>query len=241
MNARLFDRLAALASMLILVGLGLSSYFLAQQAERMLRVPPSGPPKHEPDYFVERLKVLKVDDAGNPSLRIEARRMRHFPDDDTIEFDTPRIVTLAPDRPEIRVSAQRGVGPDDGSSVDLVGDVSIRRESRAAGAPAADTPDAARARALTATTDRATVLLEERVVVTDRPVDIEIGNDRLAGTGMRLESESRRLQLESAVRGTIAPRPAPAATGASGPTGAPGAPAAAPTRSALPAPADRRR
>lgn len=205
MNARLFDRLAAIASMLILVGLGLSSYFLAQQAERMLRAPPSGPPRHEPDYFVDRLKVLKVDEQGAPSLRIEAHRMRHFPDDDSIEFDSPRIVTLAPDRPEIRVQAQRGVGPDDGSRIELTGDVKIRRVARA-GDDATQTP---RSRDLMASTTRATVQLDERIVTTDQPVEIEIGADRLTGTGMRLESEARRLLIESAVRGTIAPRPEP--------------------------------
>ncbi len=211
MNARLFDRLAAVVSMLILVGLGLSSYFLAQQAERMLRNPAAGPPAHEPDYFVERLKVLKVDERGAPSLRIEAQRMRHFPDDRTIEFETPRIVTLGSDRPEIRVSAARGIGPDDGSKVELIGDVTIRREGgirRDDGVAGAAPSTASRARTLNASTDRATVLLEERVVTTDRPVEIEIGPDRLAGTGMRLESESRRLEIDAAVRGTIAPRPA---------------------------------
>lgn len=207
MNARLFDRLAAVASMLILVGLGLSSYFLAQQAERILRAPASGPMTHEPDYFVDRLKVLKVDEQGAPSLRIEAQRMRHFPDDRTVEFESPRIVTLASDRPEIRVQASRGIGPDDGSKVELIGAVEIRREAQARDSltsPAA----APRSRALTATTTRATVLLDERIVTSGEPVEIEIGADRLSGTGMRLESESRRLEVESAVRATIAPRAA---------------------------------
>ena len=191
--------------MLILVGLGLSSYFLAKQAERMASRPADRTVAHEPDYFVDRIKVLKVDESGAPSLRIEARRMRHFPDDKTFEFDAPRVVTLAPDRPEVTVSALRGVGPDDGSTVELIGEVRIERKAE----PPSGTGPGARpaTRPLSATTNRATVLLEQRVVTTDQAVDIDIGGDRLAGTGMRLDSDARRLEIDSAVRGTVMPRP----------------------------------
>ena len=65
MSPRLFDRLAAAASILILVGLGMLSYFLAQQAERLAR--PSTPRAltHEPDYFVDSLRLLKANAAGD--------------------------------------------------------------------------------------------------------------------------------------------------------------------------------
>jgi LPS export ABC transporter protein LptC len=62
-------------------------------------------------------------------------------------------------------------------------------------------------------TQAATVLLEDKVVVTDRPVRIEMGPNTLTGVGMRMDSQSRQLQVDSRVRGHIAPR-----------DGAPGAP-----------------
>lgn len=194
MSARLFDRLAAAASLLILVGLGMLSYFLAQQAERLAR--PSAPraAAHEPDYFVDRLRLLKANAAGDPAVRIEAVRMRHFPDDLTIEFDEPRIVTLADDRPAIRVTAERGKSPDTGEKTDLFGNVRVVRDADGKNPP------------LLVLTEQATVLLEEKIVLTDQPVDIHMGPNRLAGVGMRLDSESRQLQVDSQVRGQIAPR-----------------------------------
>src|SRR5690606_33237815 len=93
-NPRLFDRLAAAASVLILVGLGMLSYFLAQQAERLARPSVARPVSHEPDYFVEQLRLLKANAAGDPAVRVEALHMRHYPDDRTIEFDQPNLVTL---------------------------------------------------------------------------------------------------------------------------------------------------
>lgn len=194
MNSRLFDRLAAVASMLILVGLALLSYFLAQQAERSMRQPAGGPPRHEPDYFVEQLRVLKVNAAGQPALRVAARRMRHYPDNDTVEFDSPRVMTLADDRPPIEIVADSGIGPDTGEKAELIGNVVIER------AAGKDSPR------LVARTTRATVLLDEKVIVTDQPVDIELGSSRLKGTGMRLDSQSRRLDVDANVRGQLAPR-----------------------------------
>ena len=194
MSARLFDRLAAAASILILVGLGGLSYFLAQQAERLAR--PSMPRAltHEPDYFVDRLRLLKANANGDPAVRIEAVRMRHFPDDLTIEFDAPNVVTLTDNRPAIRVTAREGRSPDTGEKTDLRGDVRIVRDA------IGDTP------ALVVLTEAATVLLEDKVVVTDRPVDIKMGLDTLKGVGMRLDSQTRQLQVDSRVRGHIAPR-----------------------------------
>jgi len=194
LSARLFDRLAAAASILILVGLGMLSYFLAQQAERLARPSTPRAVTHEPDYFVDRLRLLKANAAGDPAVRIEAVRMRHFPDDLTIEFDEPRIVTLADDRPAIRVTADRGKSPDTGEKTDLFGNVRIVRAADGKNPP------------LVAITEQATVLLDEKVVLTDRPVDIQMGPNRLTGVGMQLDSQSRQLQVDSQVRGQIAPR-----------------------------------
>lgn len=194
MSARLFDRLAAAASVLILVGLGMLSYFLAQQAERLAR--PSAPRAvtHEPDYFVDRLRLLKANEAGDPALRIEAVRMRHYPDDLTIEFDEPHVVTLTDNRPAIRVDADRGRSPDTGEKTYLSGNVRIVRDADGNQAP------------LIVLTDAATVLVQEKVVLTDRPVDIRMGPNTLAGVGMRLDSKTRQLQVDSRVKGHIAPR-----------------------------------
>ena len=193
MSARLFDRLAAAASILILVGLGMLSYFLAQQAERLARPNTPRAVSHDPDYYVDRLRLLKANAAGDPAVRIEAVRMRHFPDDMTIEFDAPHIVTLTADRPAIRVDADRGRSPETGEKADLSGNVRIVRDADGTNPP------------LVVLTEAATVLLEEKVVVTDQPVDIRMGPNTLAGTGMRLDSETRQLQVDSRVKGRIEP------------------------------------
>ena len=186
--------MAAAASLVVLIALGLLSYFLAQQAERMAR--PSAPRAvtHEPDYFVDRLRLLKANASGDPAVRIEAVRMRHFPDDLTIEFDHPHIVTLTDDQPAIRITAIEGNAPDTGEKTDLRGDVRIVRDADAHGP------------AVVVLTQAATILLDEKVIVTDQPVEIDMGPNRLTGVGMRMDSQTRRLQVDSRVKGFIAPR-----------------------------------
>lgn len=193
MNPRLFDRVAAGASMLILVALGAISYLLASQADRSTSSGTTGALRHEPDYFVEDLKVLKVNQNGQPSVRLEADRLRHYPDDKTLAFDAPRVLTLDENSPAFEVTADQGVGPDTGAHIDLSGHVVLDREA---------TADSAR---LVARTDEARVYLEEKVIQTDRPVEIELGPHRLEGVGMRLDGQTRQLQVDSRVRGALAP------------------------------------
>lgn len=193
MTPRLFDRMAAGASMLILVALGVVSYLLAIQADRGGRPEPGAALRHEPDYFVERLKVLKVNQAGEPSLRLEAERMRHYPDDKTLVFDRPWVLTLDENEPAFTVTADHGVGPDTGSQIDLSGHVKMVRD---------ETAQSAR---LEARTDQALVHLDDKIVETGRPVEIDLGPNRLDGVGMRLDGQTRQLQLDSRVRGTLAP------------------------------------
>ncbi len=193
MTPRLFDRLAAGASMLILIALGVVSYLLAVQADRGARPATSMALVHEPDYYVQHLKVLKVNQAGEPSLRLVADEMRHYPDDNTLVFVKPRVLTLDENEPAFEVTADEGLGPDDGTTMDLSGHVIMVREA---------TADSAR---LEARTDQAKVFINDKVIETDRPVEIDLGPNRLDGTGMRLDGQTRQLQVDSRVRGTLAP------------------------------------
>ena len=193
MTPRLFDRLAAGASMLILITLGVISYLLAMQADRGTRTGPEATLRHEPDYYVEHLKVLKVNQAGQPSLRLVAEQLRHYPDDNTLAFVKPKVLTLDENEPAFDVTSDTGVGPDDGTKIDLFDNVVMVRE---------ETAESAR---LEARTDQATVFIDDKVIQTDRPVEIDLGPNRLTGTGMRLDGETRQLQVDSRVRGTLAP------------------------------------
>lgn len=195
MNARLYDRLAAAVSLLLLVALAAGSYYLAQISLRFIVAPTQGERRHEPDYFAEGLVFTRVNVQGEPAFRLSAARMVHFPDDDTAEYEQPVVVSLDPAKPTVRLVADTGASSADGVETHLYGDVVMTR------AASADEP------AMTVRTDHVVLYSETEIARTDRPVRIERDGSVLTGVGMEFDNASRSLTVDSRVRGTWQPAP----------------------------------
>lgn len=187
MSGRLYDRLAALVSVVLVVALALFSYYLAELAERQQSRAASRLP-HEPDYFVEQFAITKMDERGAPSFRLEADRLRHFPDDQTSEFEQPRVFTLDDDAPKVTIRADRGRATEDAVETHLYGNVVLRRQ------PLDGAPE------LVVETEYALVLSQQDIVRSDQPVKITQGANRLTGIGMELDNRARQLRVDSDVR-----------------------------------------
>lgn len=193
MSPRLFDRLAGTASVLILIALGMTSYYFAQKAEKGVQAPPvAGRP--DPDYFVEKMSLMRADETGAPSVRVEAEHMRHFPLDQRIVFSNPLIISLDENQPLTTVNAREGSAFDTGDVAELRRDVVVLRAGD-------DTNPALRL-----TTPAATINLATRVITTTEPVQMQAGDNQLEGVGMVLEEKGQRLLLQSRVRGQFQPR-----------------------------------
>ncbi|MEZ5741219.1 MAG: LPS export ABC transporter periplasmic protein LptC [Burkholderiaceae bacterium] len=188
MNARFYDRMAAILSIGFLVTLAAGSYYLAVWAARA--------PTHsistrsnEPDVFVENVLLTKVNPQGKAVFRMSATSMRHFPIDGTSEFIDPELVSLDSERPELSVTARRGTANQAGDETVLTGQVTLRRRA----APERDE----------------LVVLSEHMIVnsaterasTPGPVRIQQGNGRIDGVGMEFDNLSNVLRLSSQVRG----------------------------------------
>jgi lipopolysaccharide export system protein LptC len=208
MNSRLKDRVAAALSLLLLTALGLFTFYLSEVAERDRTRQVARPTAAAgPDYFVERLALLGMNALGEPSFRLEAQQLQHFPADDTTEFEEPVMVSLDPSRPRITVTADRGRLTSGGEEAHMSGNVIVTRAATQGAAP------------MRADTDYAVVIPDRDIVRTDWPVTILQGANRLTGVGMELDNRARRLQVDSQVRATwlppsqAAPPPAGAARG----------------------------
>jgi len=197
-KAQLQERAAAALSLVLLTMLALFTYYLSQVAERdMARTPRAKVVSNDPDYFIENLGLLTMNARGEPSLRIEARSMKHLPADDVILFESPVLVSLDPLQPRITIVADRGRTIHGSDETQLSGNVVVTRAAAAGRPPMA------------ATTDFAIVLADQDIVLTDRPVNIIMGGNRLAGTGMELNSRTRQLRLDSSVQAVLQAPAAP--------------------------------
>jgi lipopolysaccharide export system protein LptC len=205
MDTRLKDRIAAVVSMLLLTALGLFTFYLSEVADRDRSRQETRPAAATgPDYFVERLAVLGMTALGEPSFRLEAQQLQHFPADDTSEFEEPVMVSLDPDRPRITVTADRGRLTSGGTEAHMSGNVIVTRAAAAGAAP------------MRADTDYAIVIPDRDIVRTDWPVTIVQGANRLTGVGMELDNRTRQLKVDSQVR-AVWQAPSPAAAPAARP------------------------
>jgi len=50
--------------------------------------------RHDPDYIVENFVAVRTRVDGTPWYQLEAKRMLHYPDDDTTHLENPRILSF---------------------------------------------------------------------------------------------------------------------------------------------------
>ena len=198
MEARLYDRLAATLSLAFLLVLGAGTYYLAAWATRD-QSPAIQTRTNDPDVFVEGVSLTRTDRSGTPIFQMSAQSMRHFPFDDSSEFNRPRLISLDPSRPQLTMSADRAIASAEGKETVLTGNVVITR------------PAGAEKPKLVVKTERLTLLAENEIARTSEKVEILQGKARLTATGMEFDNITRDLRLFSQIRGLWPPREPPPA------------------------------
>lgn len=175
--------------LLLMLSLALLTFWL----ERTVREEPAPAAQraHHPDYVVERFTITKFNRAGAAESALSAARMTHFPDDDSTDLLTPRVLQSRPGQPRLALSADRGTLSQDGDEVFLYDNVLVVREAAAG---------IAEARMQTSFLH---VVRARSLVRTDREVRIAEGGRAIVGRGMEYDNESRQLSLHAEVRGSF--------------------------------------
>lgn len=190
MNARAYDRMAAMLSVVFLVALGAGTYYLAAWANRDTS-PAIQTKTNDPDVFVEGVSLTRTDASGEPIFQMSAQSMQHFPFDGSSKFEQPRLISLDSAKPKVTLTADQAIASANGEQTVLTGNVVLERQS------GPEKPQ------LVVRTERITLLSENQIARTDAKVQIEQGNARLTGTGMEFDNLSRDLNLSSQVRGVM--------------------------------------
>jgi lipopolysaccharide export system protein LptC len=162
--------------------------------ERMVEAPAGSQPnalEHDPDFIVERFTATSLDKGGRPESRLTARRMTHYPDDETTELEEPQLVQYREQGPPVRISAERGTVTKDGEEVRLYGNVLVVREGTK-GRPS-----------LNMETTFLQVFPKQDIARTPEAVVITEGQSRLTGVGMDYNTRTRQLELKARVNGTF--------------------------------------
>ena len=149
--------------------------------------------RHDPDYLVQNLTSTSFNRLGLAETTITAEKMLHYPDDDSTELISPRVVQEKPSQPRFTVRADRGVLAREGDEIFLYDNVYLVRE-----------PDETHP-GTRMNTSFLHILRDRSIVRTDREVTIVEGRRSLSGRGMEYDNNSRELVLRSDVTARIEP------------------------------------
>jgi lipopolysaccharide export system protein LptC len=114
--------------LMLMVGLALGTWLVAKNTPGLLA--PSGPAvvKHEPDYTLDQFNLQRFDPDGALKVEIQGEHMQHFPDDDIMEVEQIRVVTLEPDGRRMTATALHGRARGDNTEVWLDGQAHVVSE-----------------------------------------------------------------------------------------------------------------
>lgn len=178
--------------LLLMLSLALLTFWL----ERTVHVADVHPSlrRHDPDYLVHSFRIVGYDPAGRPETSLAARKMVHYPDDDSTELDTPRIIKTKAGEAPMTLTADRGALSQDGEDTFLYDNVLLVRGR---------TPTQPEMRMQTSFLH---LVRSRSLVRTDRDVAIREAGRSLTGRGLEYDNNLRVLHIRDRVRGRFEPR-----------------------------------
>ena len=196
-NKRTAHRWRLLALMLTAVFFAFGSFWLLQaiQGEDGTGV---GNSLNEPDYIVENFSFVRMNEQGAPRYVVSGTRLAHHPDNDVSDVTKPVVESMAPGRPRMTMHADRGQVYHGEDRVELMGNVDVNR------------PATPRSAALRAKTEALTVLADDEIVKTDRPVQMTLGAASVNGVGMVAENPTQKVRIGGRGQIVYPPRTSPA-------------------------------
>ena len=185
------DRLISLFGLALLALLvGASAYYAIKSNFSADSAPPN---KDSPDFVARGCIVTTFNNDGTGKQRLYSEYAEHFSDGHSVSI-RPKLVTLSPDKPQLKISANKASTMDDGQTVFFTGNIILTRSGDKTNAP------------LRLTTTRAVVNTDTQVVTGETPVRIERGSDVMTGIGFLYDNVDRTAELYSDVHTFIIPK-----------------------------------
>ena len=148
--------------------------------------------RHDPDLMVENFNARKLDENGQVRYTLAARKMVHYPDDDSAHLESVTLEAFEPRQPKMTVTADHGRLEQGGDRVLIEGNVLIVREADEYGGQTR------------LSTDKLLVLPDAGIARTSSDVVLENSSGRADARGLELDNRARTLRLDQ-VRATYKP------------------------------------
>lgn len=141
-----------------------------------------------PDYMMENFSATRMDLDGVTRHVLSAKKMLHYPDDDTTDLEQPRFINTQPGKPALQVDADQAKMSSNGEDIYLTGNVKVLRM---AGKGRGET---------TMNTSFLHIVPDDDIAKTDKPVVITEANAVIKAVGMEISNRTQVTRLLSQVR-----------------------------------------
>lgn len=192
-TTRLRDQVSAYLPLLLMALLALGTWWLVNNSTVTGAERATGPARHVPDYTMGNFTVQRFAREGALRVQIEGTVLRHYPDNDTLEVDQPRIRAYAADGQVTVATAARAISNGDGTEVQLLGGAQVVRQAATPGDEVEFRGEFLHA------------FLDTQVVRSHLPVTVRRGAAVLNAATLDYRHADQRVQLNGRVRATFAP------------------------------------
>lgn len=181
--------------LLLMALLALGTWWLVKNAPRGSRQAEAKEAQHLPDYRLEGFTLKRYNPNGQLAVTLQGERLKHFPDDDSLEIDTLNLEALGIDgRRTVAVARQAQVSRG-GSLVVLKGSAHIT--SQTPGSPPVEF-----------TGEQLHLDVDKRRVWAEQPVRVRQGLSEFSADAFEFDEGTRQLQLTGPARAVFAPQSA---------------------------------
>ena len=187
---------------LLLIGsLTLATFWLVKRSSPPEALPLARVPQHVPDYILKNASLSNLNELGQTKYRILGKKLTHYEDDASMDLEFPRMRTFqAQGSAPVTVKADRGHIDGDLTILDLFGNGEIFRPAQEA------TGDLKASPRLLARSSFFQALINEDIVRTDKPLELQQGMSIMNSTGGgTFNNVQQSVTLTGQVRGRIEP------------------------------------
>ncbi len=181
------ERLRSLLPLIPLLLLLGATYWLSLQVQ-----PPTSEAdknlRHDPDYIMDNFTATTLDEQGKIRFVMSAKKMVHYPDDDTTYLEAPQLASMTAEHPPMRMTALNGEISHKGDEIFLRNDVTIVR------------PAFAKQSELTFKTNYLHVLPNKSMADSNQPVTLVDARTNLNAIGMELDYKTHIVKFLSQVK-----------------------------------------
>ncbi|QJR13286.1 LPS export ABC transporter periplasmic protein LptC [Usitatibacter palustris] len=143
-----------------------------------------GTGRHDPDLIVENFNARKLGEDGKVLYTLVARRMVHYPDDDSSHLQSLAFDAFEPKQPRVAITADSGRLEKGGDRVWIEGNVLVNREAAEKSEP------------VKLATERVLLLPDEGIARTTDEVKLESPSGHAVAAGFELNNKERTLRMD---------------------------------------------